>query len=459
MFLSGRFVIFVTWTACCVAQARFPMQFAGELEKTAKRIAPGIQGRADTFSLHLQGTDRAGKHWSINMGILGGGVGNTSVFTGDFDADGQADLLIAQNQTTGPCFSEATINLVLFDQAGRPLPWEFDTNVETVSIGAPPYIPVIAVDANRDRHAEFVLTECVGQDRKVIAKVYEARNGRLEIGDPRLVNSYRRFAGGISADVSKWKPHWFSPEGRAISQLEQLYSEEFGCATPPCRQAEAWLSGRRLKDWPSGLIFDHPENGRQIESLEVTKGLVDVLQRGLSVRSINDRWLWVDGSKPEDPRPLNVGLEVVDSRRTILPMRLDGGCREYRYGDSTLVRICPDEWLRAEPASEARIKKTHGNRAEGWNSAFQHKSPWHIDFEPTPDYAQLRAYAEAGGFTLTQWGKRFALHDGRGRLVQWLVGIPFDADLLFGAERLVFAPRRSKTGEVLEVRGRFRWSR
>jgi hypothetical protein len=90
-----------------------------------------------------------------------------------------------------------------------------------------PYLPVLAMDVDRDGRAEFVITDC-GRGRSgaesgySIAGIYEADAGRLRVvRNPRL-GSYRSVAGPLSARPSQWRDLMPGLDEKAAERVEEL---------------------------------------------------------------------------------------------------------------------------------------------------------------------------------------------------------------------------------------------
>jgi hypothetical protein len=170
-----------------VGQVPFPMKYLGEVGHLGQDLFDRRKfadfGFARAFpdeygELRFEGPDHAGKIWRVWMPQVGG-VGSTEVWTGDFDHNGQADLLIARSfPGNGRCVSNADLTMLLFDASGRPVPWTASTEIPDTERRFP-YRPAVLVDANNDGRAEIVTTRCGPWDANSldfqVTGVYEAR--------------------------------------------------------------------------------------------------------------------------------------------------------------------------------------------------------------------------------------------------------------------------------------------
>lgn len=126
----------------------------------------------------FSGKDDAGQEWTARFPVIGG-VGWTTVWKADFDANGRTDLMIASFfPKNGRCTDGVTVLFLMIDSRGRPNPWEIQTQMpKGAGLSS---IPAILTSLTGDHRAELVATNCEygdtsGEDRSVTG-FYEAKN-------------------------------------------------------------------------------------------------------------------------------------------------------------------------------------------------------------------------------------------------------------------------------------------
>jgi hypothetical protein len=496
----------------------FPMTFLkeiGHLEDKKTVIDLGIVRvqLVEPGIVRLQGVDKGGKPWRVFHGATGG-IGWTTVWTADFDADGQRDLLIANLfPGVGSCVNGTQLLVLLFDSNGRPMPWTLGTYLpERRSDGSEsssfPYVPVVLVDANRDNHAEFVTTSCA-RDFSTggftgIAGAYEARAGRLETVKQPDLALYRKATGLQKAEPQTWRDLMPGLDAPATAFLKEIYSADFGCenmraqapAPPPAQKnsgkglyagvdaragpcskvpgRQMTLGDRRIADWPSGIVIDGPD-GREIYSMTDWNALQRVFRYGYAVKWLeqtsDDGWLWADLHVPAQGGRVAVEFQVFQSRASTVQTTLTPqNCTEVIYrsvtqSEGTTVRQCSNgvTWARGNGGTEEQLLPDR-RTVRTSHTAMQHTVTGDTRFETPPGGVSLRAVSTESEFILAQWtrkdgGSLFALHEGDGRLVASDVQIPSQLGNLIPTTGGLAFYRMSGKGSatVTEVRGRLRW--
>lgn len=199
----------------------FPMRYLGELGHLAagERIGPAAGVAEGVVRL-------AGPGWRYTRGVTGG-IGWTTLYTADFDADGQADFLLADHfPGVGRCVNAASVTVVLFDRTGRPLLRELETYLPRTVGDEFPYTPIVV--RRRQGRAEFVTTGCDGKQTGV---------WRAEVPAAPVVGSPE--TGG-----------WLDESPRTVV-VERRGEREIESAAPWHLLLEIWRSG-----WPSARSGD-----------------------------------------------------------------------------------------------------------------------------------------------------------------------------------------------------------
>jgi len=324
-------------SATCVvvhAQARFPMKYLDDvglvgLDGPDKRTSVNL-GLATVVSqndaLHFEGRDRNGDSWHAWIPQTSG-AGWTEVWTADFDHNGQKDLLIGLHGTAinGRCTQGTDVYSLLFDEAGRPVPWHISTEIFDWKKGA--HLPAIVLDLNRDGRAEIVSTNCVSGNGKFwtdwsITGVYEARDARwipIGIAD---ASPYVR-AATQAHNVDRWlstKPSEWLDESKTSQsgiRLEKLVPPVESCqgvripmevvdsqarvaANDPCEELRykhaVYSDGRTRLGWP-WVVIDGPHK-REIFIANNEAALRRVIDAGYRVKLLGDdaepSWLWAE---------------------------------------------------------------------------------------------------------------------------------------------------------------------
>ena len=79
--------------------------------------------------LLFEGSDDRGMPWRAQIPGSQTGGELDRIFRADYDANGRLDLLIVSMSTgNGRCINNALLTSLLFDEAGRPTPWQINTN-------------------------------------------------------------------------------------------------------------------------------------------------------------------------------------------------------------------------------------------------------------------------------------------------------------------------------------------
>ncbi|MBS1824461.1 MAG: hypothetical protein JST93_04010 [Acidobacteria bacterium] len=106
------------------------------------------------------------------------------LFTGDLDADGHQDVIYASRTGGNGWAPSSDMVTLLFDEKGRPVPWNVDGYFESSAAGI-----MDLLDLNRDGKAELVRQTF--DDGYWITSLYEARNGRwLLVGGEHAGRKY-----------------------------------------------------------------------------------------------------------------------------------------------------------------------------------------------------------------------------------------------------------------------------
>jgi len=434
--------------------------------------------------VRIEGRDRQGKPWLLLYSATGG-LGFTTVWTADFDADGQTDFLIeSMFPGNGACVNAATITLLLFDANGRPNPHPMETMMpEGEGSQEFPFKPVHAVDINRNGRAEFVLTDCSREAASSVRGVYEAGPaGGLTVVRNTNLAPYLKISGLPKAKaIAQWpEPVVQLLASQPAAVLTGLDSENLLCGSERCSnpaQEETILGdGRRIQGWPDTVVIDLPE-GREIDMDGGWKGLQRVLREGLAVRA-DGKWMWASAeSGKAPPRRADVAVELVvtSTRQVRAPaVRKDGECLQVlyaprSYGDVTELESC------ISGSGKLTFRRVDGGTVEQLlpdrrtvrtaHTAMQHTVTNEVRYERPLEGVHLIGIAGCCDFMdLTQWTPKsgsdpvFALHDRNGGLLVSRVLAPPKLGLLItNGYALVFF--RPETGAVVEVHGRLQWRR
>lgn len=241
--------------------------------------------------------------------------------------------------------------VLLFEADGRPVPWMSPTMVPDGNKF--PFRPAILLDANGDRRAEIVTTNCeytdgpgrFGEDRRITG-VYEARDARWLALRGTVLEPYRKAAAASHAlggpGFVKWQPtkasDWpdqMSGRGRATLKLNHILTGEVGCggirftvengavkipANDPCevlREDRAVYSdGRTRRGWPPAIIDG--ADGRDIYAAATGDALRRIMRRNYSIRLLGDgadpAWIWADARQSTTPSVLT--SEVITAQVT-----------------------------------------------------------------------------------------------------------------------------------------------
>lgn len=207
-------------------QAQFPMKYLGEVGHLEERqvLDLGVaQARLDD-DLVVEG-----KQWHVRIARMGG-MGWTTVWSADFDANGKMDLLIAGHfPGVGRCIDTLEVSVVLFREDGIPEVWKVWTTLPDHTRF--PYVPIVVRDLNGDGRAEFVTTSCERVDppegfgeRYSLTGVFEARNAELVANTGAKIEAYTRIVKrvlGLRELRMSAPSNWQEVKRRAVSLKEK----------------------------------------------------------------------------------------------------------------------------------------------------------------------------------------------------------------------------------------------
>ncbi len=342
------------------AQSQFPLRFLAEfgdlgVDDPRKSVNLGLATlfAAGPHMMRVEGHDRTGGPWQVWLPF----AGTTEVWSGDFDGNGRQDLLIGEpSSKSGRCAVPADMIVLLFDDQGRPVPWNMATNLPNAD--KPPHVPVLILDANRNGRAEFVMTDCEyadtaehwGVDMRITG-VYEARAGRmvpvkgagLAPYEVAARAAYRtkdpEFVGWLSTNPDQWPDLMSGFNAPAELQLTALITPEAGCVgirlplvengllvdrvNDPCEVTKdpraTYSDGQTRIGWP-GVVIDGPA-GREVFVPENGDALRRVLRDNLRLKLLgpesNPAWLWAEAAASQPVELSSRLVTVVESRELL----------------------------------------------------------------------------------------------------------------------------------------------
>jgi hypothetical protein len=290
-------------------------------ERKSVRFGPVTITTLENGSARFQGQDDYGKRWSAIL-ISEGGVGFTDVWQADFDHNSRADLLVATFfPKNGRCVDEITLQFLLFDDGGKPIPWVINSRMPHSNRF--PRIPAIVVSAGRDATTKLVVTDCAysdpprfGEDRSIVG-IYEARDAKWSLSKPNYLRAYVALVKRsyhFQFDHDQLLPtdttHWLDRGNRTSSggspevQVSGVFS-----ASPECRgvRLPPIVDGHFQRDWKDPCR----ELGK--DRIQLSDGTV-CLGWPLLVVDQND-----ERDIVADPKQLNTFLqELIRQRRSVV---------------------------------------------------------------------------------------------------------------------------------------------
>lgn len=273
----------------------FAMKYVAEIgHLDGKSVALGAataRGLADG-DVRITGRDRAAKPWSLRF-TPDGGAGWTTVWSADFDADGQPDLMIARLKAfNGMCNGAALVTLLLFDRQGRPVPSQFHSVIPRHNTVFP-YLPVTA---NRvGGRAEVVIESC---------------DGALSTITPRVDNP-----------------------PRAAERIDLLDTQ---------------------MPLPDGIVLDGPA-GREIVFDRTFSALLRVMRSGAVVNRTTNLF-WADLNQPAAPQTIVAHFEVSERTEfAVTPKPAPGGC--FTITIEWALHMCPKTglWRRTNGGTQEEL--------------------------------------------------------------------------------------------------------
>jgi len=292
---------------------------------------------SDNGALRFEGHDHKGDPWRVWVPQTSG-LGWTEVWTADFDHNGQPDLLIARHfPSSGRCVGRADLLFLLFDQFGRPTPWQVSTEIPNGTKF--PYLPAILLDVNRDGRAEIVSTACEYGDQSPghwtdwsITGIYEARDARwipLRSADAVPYLQAATKADGVkkwmTIKPSEWLDQLVGFNAPTSIKLERLIPPDERChgvinltvvdgrvvapVNDPCDEGHyphaSYSDGRTRRGWP-WVVIDGPHR-RDIFIANNEDALRGVIREGYRVKLLGDdaepSWLWAEEAQAVVPLP------------------------------------------------------------------------------------------------------------------------------------------------------------
>jgi len=448
--MRGMAVWFLLFALPLMCQ-RFPMKYLGELG----HLSPG-QRSGPARAVEEGVVELTGKGWSVRFGVTGG-VGWSELYTADFDADGQQDFLIGEHfPGCGQCISFTNVTVLLFDKAGRPVPWHFGTYLPDDPLlknAQFPYLPVWVIDADRDGRAEFVVTDCKRDRGDGMSGVYAARDGRLTLRrDEAHMATYRRITG--LSESRPWVAEELLPgygepfEGR----IEELLGDGVGVEDGQ----KIRIAGRSSANWPSMAIIESPDS-RSIKMEGGWDALMHAIRNGFPVRRLGDSgWIVVDATAPVVRANAVVEFDIAGiSRARAVTEREEDGCIVLRLSNSSRRR-CGNSWNRNSGGTIEQLLPD-GVTIRTSHTAMHHTVTGETRYERPPGATRMTGMAEIGDFEITQWGPNFfALHSGRGQLIASGVRLDAPGELVdAAADGLLML----QGNQLVTLRGRLRWRR
>jgi hypothetical protein len=232
-------------------------------ERKSVSFGPVTITTLENGTARFQGKDDHGKPWSATL-VSEAGVGFTDVWQADFDHNGRPDLLVATFfPKNGRCVDEITLQFLLFDNDGKPVPWVINSRMPHSN--REPKIPAIFVKAGKEATTELVVTDCaysdpprVGEDRSIVG-IYEAKDARWSLYKPNNLGPYvavvrRSYNFQLNNDqlLPIDTPHWLDRGNRRRSggsptvQVTAVLP-----ASPECRgvRLPPIVDGHFQRDW------------------------------------------------------------------------------------------------------------------------------------------------------------------------------------------------------------------
>jgi hypothetical protein len=257
--------------------------------------------------IQFDGTDRAGKHWTVTASAEMGGA----LYSADLDHNGTADLIYASDTGGNGWAPSMHVLILLFDQGGRPVPSEMDGYFEIDARGLKDLL-----DLDGDGRAELIRQAY--DDGYWITSAYEAVDAHWHriIGRhaSRTFPLYTRFTNRANREPTTPAPGRHPTEDD-LSNDTVRYSSELAAV----RWADIQMSSNPEIDLSDGtvcspvawystmvVVMDTAE-GRQAATLgaseEAHKLLDAIMTLGLPVELKGKRRYAVTGDRERKPTP------------------------------------------------------------------------------------------------------------------------------------------------------------
>lgn len=373
------FVLLFVAGAC--AGQPFPMRYRADLSPSGETLV-------------LQGAG-----WRFETDAITG-AGWTTVYTADFDRDGQQDFLIASHSPgNGNCGSATDVTVLLFDAVRRPSVWSFTTYIPSSKLfpnASFPFQPIWAMKLNG--RALFLPTDCSG----AVVGAFAPHNGRMESRQGMELAPYARWTG----------PLWWAKEEASVPSSRVTGSANRIALSGNTLEVEIgrkWVAGQ-----PRVTVVDSARS-RTIRVGTSWNVLLEALRNGWTAKEMNQKDEWQFNSLPvQKAQTINAQWETVG--RITGNSGREGDCRYFSV-ENEVTRVCGARWLRVSGGTRESVRPD-GRAVFVSHTAMDHTVSSTVRFQSPWGAATLTGAVWTGAHWIGQWGpRRFSVHDRDGKLL------------------------------------------